>query len=147
MTCQNTYSDKISYLLMKIARLHRTNAGKLLGRIDLHPGQEFILMQLWKEDGLMPSQLADRLGVQPPTVTKMLQRMEATGLIERRAYAEDSRVSHVYLTEQGRATRADVEAVWDQLEECIIGDLSIEERVILRRLLMQIKSNLSAFEP
>ena len=104
-------------------------------------------MQLWKEDGLMPSQLADRLDVQPPTVTKMLQRMEATGLIERRSYAEDSRVSHVYLTEQGRATRADVEAAWDQLEECIIGDLSIEERVILRRLLMQIKSNLSAFEP
>lgn len=102
-----------------------------------------ILRQLWPADGLTQSELADRLCIQAATVTKMVQRMEQTQLIERRGDPEDQRVSRVYLTDQGRALLQPYEEAWATLEQYLIEGLSLEERVLLRRLLMQLRDNLT----
>ena len=89
------------------------------------------------------SQLAACMGVEPPTATKMLQRMEHAGLIERRPDPEDARISRVYLTERGRALEQPVLEVWKQLETQTVAGLSPTEQALLRRLLMQVSANLS----
>src|SRR2546430_8771976 len=83
--------------------------------------------------------------VEPPTATKMLQRMERAGLIERRPDPEDARVSRVYLTERGRELEQPVLDVWKQLEDQTVAHLSSTEQALMRRLLMQMSTNLSAF--
>lgn len=83
------------------------------------------------------------MGVEPPTATKMLQRMEHAGLIERRPDPEDARVSRVYLTEQGRALEQPVLEVLKHLEAQTVAGLSAMEQALLRRLLMQVSANLS----
>lgn len=136
-------SDSISYLLLQTCKAHRALAEKLWSEIGLHVGQDMILRQLWPAEGCTQSELADRLCVQPATVTKMLQRMEQTKLIERRGDPEDQRVSRVYLTDQSRALLQPYEEAWAKLEDYLIEGLSMEERVLLRRLLMQVHHNLS----
>ncbi len=73
-------------------------------------------MQLWREDGQTQTQLAAKLGVQPPTVTKMLQRLQAAGIVERRPSSQDGRVMHVFLTLKGRTLEASVRQLWLELE-------------------------------
>ena len=76
-------------------------------------------------------------------MTKMLQRMEHAGLIERRPDPEDARVSRVYLTERGRALEQPVLDVWKQLEAQTVSGLSLMEQTLLHRLLLQVSTNLS----
>ena len=67
-------SESIGALLVQICRAHRNKAQELLSRIDLYPGQEFLLINLWPEDGLTHSEVAESLCVQPATVTKGASR-------------------------------------------------------------------------
>jgi len=101
-----------------------------------------VLQALWEQEGLMHTELARRLQVQPATITKMLQRMEKAGFIERRPDLDDQRVSRVYLTDAGRAVRADVQQVWRQLEEEAFAGFTLEERVLIRRFFQDIRENL-----
>ena len=90
----------------------------------------------------MHSELAARLHVQPATITKMIQRMEKAGFVERRSDPEDQRVSRVYLTDVGRSIRNEVKRVWRMLEDETLVGFSLEERVLLRRFFLQMRENL-----
>src|SRR5688572_21982118 len=113
-------SDSLVHLLVQTCKAQRALAEKLWSEIGLHVGQDMLLLQLWPEEGLTQTELAERLYIQPATVTKTLKRMEQTGLIERRGDPEDQRVSRVYLTEQGRALLQPYEEVRDKLEQYLI---------------------------
>lgn len=135
--------DYIGFLVLQIHKAHRQRAELAFNRLGIHTGQEMILLQLWIEEGISQSQLAASMDVEPPTATKMLQRMERAGLIERRSDPEDARVSRVYLTERGRELEQPVLAIWRQLEEQTVANLSLTEQALLRRLLLQVSENLS----
>ena len=135
--------DYIGFQVLQIHKAHRQRAEAALNKLGIHTGQEMILLQLWIEEGIPQSQLAASMEVEPPTATKMLQRMERTGLIERRTDPEDARVSRVYLTARGRALEQPVLNVWKQLEAQTVAGLSLTEQALLHRLLMQVLTNLS----
>jgi DNA-binding MarR family transcriptional regulator len=135
--------DQLGYLLVQVCKAHRNRAQAALSEIGLHAGQEMILMQLYSAEGLTQSQLVESLCVEPPTITKMLQRMEASGMVERRQDAEDARVSRVYLTPNGRALENQVCAVWSQLDDDTVTGLTNMEQTLLRRLLQQVHTNLT----
>ncbi len=135
--------DYIGFQLLQVHKAHRQRAEEALNKLGIHTGQEMILLQLWIEEGIPQSQLAASMEVEPPTATKMLQRMERAGLIERRPDPEDARVSRVYLTARGRALEQPVLDVWKQLEAQTVAGLSLTEQTLLHRLLMQVLTNLS----
>lgn len=133
----------ISFLLIQIARSHRSCAQDGLSEFGLHAGQEMFLIQLMDQDGQTQSQLAERLGIQLPTVHKMIARLESGGIVERRADLQDTRISRVYLTEQGRGLLTNIRQMWDDLESRTTANLTLDERILLRRLLMQVYDNLN----
>jgi len=135
--------ETISFLLGYVCRAHRTFANEALTDIGLYAGQEMFLHHLWEQDGLTQSQLVEHMCVQPATLSKMLDRMEKTGLVARRADADDNRVSRVFLTEQGKKLENSISDVWDKVEARVVKGLSTEERVLLRRLLLQVYENLT----
>ena len=131
-----------SFTLAKVCKAHRANVGALLAGHGLHVGQEMVLMELWQEDGLRGGDLAIRLGVEPPTVTKMLRRLEACGLIERRADPTDARSFRIHLTGEGRGLEEPVLSCWELSEETALAGLSDGDRQTFRRLLIRVRSNL-----
>src|SRR5580692_7637247 len=58
-------------------------------RHGVHEGQQFVLRSLWAEDGLTPGEVARRLGLATPTVTRATTRMEAAGLLRREPHPSD----------------------------------------------------------
>ncbi len=134
--------ETIGYLLVGVCRAHRNRAAEALARVGLYVGQEWILLRLREQEGMPQSELAEVCSVEGPTMSKALQRMERAGLVERREDPADARVSRVYLTEQGRTVTGSVDELWADLERRTVAGLSLEERVLLRRLLLQLERNL-----
>lgn len=139
--------ETISYLLAQVCKAHRVAANEALSETGLHVGQEMMLHRLWNECGLTQSDLARQLCVEAPTVTRMLQRMEQSELIERAVDTEDGRVSRVHVTEKGRALKGEIEQSWQKLETKALGGFTVEERLLLRRMLMHLYDNLTANHP
>ena len=131
-----------SFALAKVCRAHRVHVGELLTEHGLHVGQEMVLVELWQDDGLRGGDLADRLGVEPPTITKMLRRLESCGLVERRVDQEDARSLRVYLTGRGRALEEPVLRCWEQAEHTVLAGMNARDRQTFRRLLDRVKDNL-----
>ncbi len=134
--------ESLDFLLAQVCRLHHARAHTLLEALGLYHGQPPMLHALWEQDGLTHSELAARLHVQPATMTRMVQRMEKAGFVERRSDAADERVSRVYLTDAGRAIQNKVKQVWHTLEKETFAGFSAEERTSLRRFLLQMRENL-----
>lgn len=125
----------VGFALAKTCKAHRANVGGLLAEVGLHAGQDMVLIELWQGDGLRGGALACRLGVEPPTVTKMLRRLESSGLVERRPDPADARSLRVYLTKKGRDLEGPVARLWERAQERTLAGLDAEERETLRRLL------------
>lgn len=101
-------------------------------------------MALYEEDGLTLSQLADKLAVQPPTVTRMARRMGKNGLLTRRNCSEDGRVFRIYLTGEGRALKGQLDRAWADLVAQTTQALTNEQKKTLHQLLEHVRGNLSA---
>lgn len=132
----------LDFLLAQVSRLHYQRAHGLLESLGLGRGQPPVLHLLWEQDGLTHGELAERLGLTPATISRMLQRMEKNGFVQRRPDPTDQRVSRVYLTEAGRDVRARLQAIWEQMEIENFAGFSDEERAVLRDLLFRIRGNL-----
>jgi DNA-binding MarR family transcriptional regulator len=133
-------------MLAQVCHLHRQRAEVLLKQLGLHVGQEMFLCELWSNEGITQTELAERLLLQPATVTNTLQRLEREGFVERRSDVEDQRISRVYVTDKGRKVEAPVYEKWNQLEQESFRGFSVEEQVLLRRLLLQVYQNLAGRE-
>ncbi len=134
--------ERTGFALAKVCKAHRANVGELLAEHGLHVGQEMVLVELWETDGLRGGELAFRLGVEPPTVTKMLRRLEGCGLVERRPDPSDARSFRVYLTARGRGLEGAVAGCWEIIDKRLLSGLSEDERRTFYRLLLRVRSNL-----
>lgn len=134
--------DTIGLLIARVSRAHRNCAQSALSQLNLFPVQELILLQLAEQDALTQTQIAERLMIEAPTVSKMLQRLERGGLIRRTTDADDARISRVSLTADSRALLPAVRAVWSELEARTLAGLTDVEQALLRRLLLQVRANL-----
>ena len=142
MVADHPVKERIGFRLAKVCKAHRGNVAGLLVEVGLHVGQEMVLIELWQNDGLRGGELACRLGVEPPTVTKMLRRLEAMGLIERRPDPADARSFRVYLTGSGRALEEPVLRCWERAEERTFAGLDSAERREFGRLLAKVRAGL-----
>src|SRR5437667_3147755 len=108
-------------------------------RHGVHEGQQFILRQLWAEDGQTPGEIARRLGLATPTVTRATTRMEAAGLLRRQPHDRDRRLVLLFLTERGRALESVIEREMDQLSERALAALDPSERAALVHSLNSVR--------
>lgn len=137
--------ETAGFVLAKTCRAHRARVGGALAEVGLHVGQEMVLLELWREDGLTGGELATRLGVEPPTVSRMLGRLEGCGLLERRRDPEDARSFRVCLTAKGRGLEAPVADLWQRVEDRAFEGMSEEDKLILKGLLARVRENLGAW--
>jgi MarR family transcriptional regulator, organic hydroperoxide resistance regulator len=130
--------------LVRAAKAHHRVGSERLKQLGLYVGQETLLISLQNEDGMAQSDLAARHNLDLSTITKVVQRMERSGLVERRADPQDARVSRVYLTARGRELVEPARQLWLDLEQQLTQGLSEAERLLLHRLLASVATNLEA---
>ncbi|MER0239528.1 MarR family winged helix-turn-helix transcriptional regulator [Fulvimarina sp. MAC8] len=129
--------------LLAIAKSTRAFIALLLSDIDLHPGQDQLLVRLLPNEPVSVSVLAEDLSVRPSTISKMLDRLIEKGLVERGAHKVDLRRTMVQLTPKGEQARDKVYEVWRKLDVDLIGALDEKERVVLGESLSKIETLLS----
>jgi MarR family transcriptional regulator, organic hydroperoxide resistance regulator len=140
-------ADTLGYALVRAQRAHRLHVAACLAPLGLHVGQEVLLSVLWSEDRLPQAELAARLGIEAPTVTRALDRLQRAGLVERRRDVRDARVWRVCLTARGRGLRGAVEACWAAADADMLAGLGPEECEHLRRLLGHLRTRLEDSGP
>ncbi|MER1966579.1 MarR family transcriptional regulator [Castellaniella sp. GW247-6E4] len=84
---------------------------RFLSDLGLTYPQYLVMLVLWEADGLSVSQLGERLYLDSATLTPLLKRLQASGLVARERCPEDERRVLLRLTEAGRALRARALAV------------------------------------
>lgn len=136
------YAKSATYRLAQAAKAQRARAGAHLASLKLHPGQEVVLKALGESDGRTMSALANELGVQPPTVTKMVTRLAAGGFVVRQTSDVDGRLARVFLTDSGRALINEIDRMWKRLEKEALAGFDDKERKRLRKLLRRMETNL-----
>ncbi|MCQ4214544.1 MarR family winged helix-turn-helix transcriptional regulator [Streptomyces longispororuber] len=132
----------VSLALARVARLHRTAAGRRLRGLGLYPGQEFVMMHLWDKGPVRQSELIKAVDLDPSTVTKMLQRLEQSGHVTRSPDPRDRRAVLVEATDASCGLLEDVAGVWAALEEQTLAGLSELDRAEFVRLLGLVEGNL-----
>ena len=143
MSLNSPEPQTLDGLLAQVARLHHHRAHESLDLLGLYRGQPPVLFALWNQDGMTHSELAEKLEITPATVTRMIQRMEKTGFVQRRPDVADQRVSRVYLTEAGRAVHAQLQSIRERMEVENFAGFSNEEQLMLRKFLLRIRDNLA----
>ncbi|MFF0160485.1 MarR family winged helix-turn-helix transcriptional regulator [Streptomyces sp. NPDC005263] len=134
----------MSYAIFQLARAHRAYAAAMLRDMDLHLGQELLLMQLLDRDGQTQSELLDSVGLDHSTVSKSLRRMQDASLLSREPAAHDRRVMVVHLTDKGRAMREPLADMWRALEETSARDLSAQQAESFVRIAYAITDALNS---
>jgi len=87
--------------------------------------------------------LARAAELNPGAMTRLLDRLEAKGLIERVADPEDRRALHIHLTDAGIAIWREIEQCGQRVHDRAFGDMAQDDRNQLLRLLERVRDNLS----
>lgn len=114
----------------------------LLAELGLTYPQYLAMLVLWERDGLMVSELGERLALDSGTLTPLLKRLETNGLVARIRDVEDERRVHITLTAAGRKLRARAKPIPD----CILraSQCSLPELAQLTRQVQALRERLSA---
>ncbi|MER0397085.1 MarR family transcriptional regulator [Vibrio vulnificus] len=113
----------------------------LLEALDLTYSQYLVLLVLWQQNGINVKDIGAKLHLDSGTLTPLLKRLEAKGIVERRRGQTDERVRELFLTEAGRALKQQAQQV-PQNMLCRI-DLSIDELVTLKSLCEKVLEKLN----
>jgi DNA-binding MarR family transcriptional regulator len=108
-----------------------------------HPGRTVILGMLAGNEGISQKDLAEKMHLARPTITIMLQKMEAEGLIERWDDPEDQRLTRIRLTDDGRSQGKDMGDAYACYVNTTIGKLSEDDRAEFARLLGLMSDNIT----
>jgi DNA-binding MarR family transcriptional regulator len=114
---------------------------KLLRDLNLTYPQYLVMLVLWEQDGVMVSEIGDKLFLDSATLTPLLKRLETAGLLTRVRAVQDERQVIVSLTRQGRELRKQAESVPEGVF-CATG-CSLPEIETMTRNLGSLRANLS----
>jgi len=135
-----TYQDCIVFLLAKAYQKAHGNLKKRLHSYGLTPIQFLTLTALVEEDGISAGEIGKRLVLDNATLSGVLDRLAHKDWIEKQTDLKDKRLLRVYLTDKAKALQEELGEERQQANEEILHSLSIEEKVLLKRLLRDVQA-------
>jgi MarR family transcriptional regulator, transcriptional regulator for hemolysin len=133
---------EFAFMLNDVARMLRTYADHKAAQFGITRAQWVVLARLDRSEGLKQSELAEMLDLQPISLTRLLDKLCDSGLIERRPDPVDRRVKRLFLTD---AARPLLDKLGDLGEELMATALAGVERETVERMVGQlgvVKENL-----
>lgn len=112
----------------------------ILDRLGLTYPQYLAMVCLWKKDGQTVGEIGEQLLLETGTLTPLLKRLEAAGLVKRTRDRQDERVVRISLTEQGRSLKVKAKAVPNEIAAIMeAANLPIED---LRAALVTLREGI-----
>lgn len=133
-----------AFRIMDVARMLRTYADQRARQFGISRAQWGVLMRLDRSEGLKQSELAEILELQPITLTRLLDRLAANGLIERRPDPNDRRANRLYLTPAARPLLERLAALGAEMMDGVLAGF---DRADVERMLADldaVKTNLKS---
>ncbi len=128
--------NRICFLLYAASRDVIKSYKPYLDDMGLTYTQYITMIVLWEEKTVTVKELGKRLYLDSGTLTPLLKKMEAKGLITRKRSFEDERNLIVTVTEEGERLKEMADGIPEKILAC--SEISLEEAVTLRALLLKI---------
>ncbi len=135
MQTDHQLDHQLCFALYSAARAATAAYRDALAEVGLTYTQYVTLLALWERDGRTVSELGTALRLDSGTLSPLLKRMSATGLVERRREGEDGRRVTIHLTDAGRDLETEVAAIQRRLHDAV--DMEPEDLATLRHLAQQ----------
>lgn len=140
--------NQVCFPIYAASRLFVRAYQPLLDELGITYPQYLVLMVLWEADQRTVGEVAEKLLLNTNTVTPLLKRMEAQGLVERQRSGDDERKVIIGLTEQGRRLQEAAARVPARfLSGLLSDDMSLEDLKRLRDGLSALINHLSRDTP
>jgi MarR family transcriptional regulator, transcriptional regulator for hemolysin len=123
---------EFAFTLNDVARMLRTYADQKAAQFGITRAQWVVLVRLDRSEGLKQSELAEILDLQPISLTRLLDKLADSGLIERRADPVDRRAKRLYLTPAARPLLEKLGALGEDLMATALSGVtpdSIEQTI------------------
>jgi MarR family transcriptional regulator, lower aerobic nicotinate degradation pathway regulator len=133
------YEDCVVYLLAKAYQHAHAVTKRRLAAYGLTPVQQLVLAAVCQHEGISAGELGKKIALDPATLSGILDRMTERGWIEKRLDPEDKRLVRVFLTERAKELEPKLMEERDKANEEILRNLSLEEKVLLKRLLKDLR--------
>ena len=135
--------DRFAHLVKDATRSFQRALQLRLVAYEVPFGHWTFLRVLWEHDGLTQKQLSDEVGVMEPTTYTVVRAMELRGWIERRQMATNKKNVHIFLTDAGRALKAKLVPMAEEVNRIGAAGLSAADVATARRVLLAIITNLA----
>ena len=130
-----------------VGRLLVLNFDRKAQKLGLTRAQWRIVALLRRQPGAIQAHIADLLDVEPITLTRMIDRLEAAGMVERQPDAKDRRLKRLFLTPQAQLIARDMQKIaLETRGEALLG-VSDAEHGLLLNILKKMHYNLSGKTP
>ena len=141
---QEPFERDLMILLHDVARSLRTRADRAARGHGMTRAQWIILARLARQPGMSQNELASICEVEPITIGRLVDRLEARGLVERCADPHDRRVRRLKLLPAARPIVDEITAYRAELNAELAEGIGDAEREALIDTLLRIKDNMSA---
>ena len=145
MNCETNDIPLMGIMGIVLHKMLNTAKG-MYQEFDLNRSQAAILFTLHRRKSISQKELARELNMTAPSITSAIQKMEREKYITRETDKSDQRVMRLTLAERGKACIQSVKNVGERMDEIIQGGMSLEEQLLFRRLILQVKDNLEKYE-
>ncbi|MBV8976388.1 MAG: MarR family transcriptional regulator [Alphaproteobacteria bacterium] len=140
----NAFDRDLLIVLHDVARLIRTRFDQRARAYGMTRAQWIILARLNRQPGMSQNELAGICEVEPITVGRLIDRLEARGLVERRPDATDRRIKRLHLLPAAEPILNEITRSREALDSEITQDLNLPMRESLVDGLLHIKARLNA---
>ena len=131
-------------VLSDVARLIRTRADALARTHGMSRAQWMILVRLERQPGMSQNELAALVEVEPITVARLVDRLEARGFVERRHDASDRRIWRLHLTATAAPMLKEIAKARAQLNSLLVAGIPPKSLDAVIDCLLEMKANLAA---
>jgi MarR family transcriptional regulator, transcriptional regulator for hemolysin len=134
---------RIGFLVHDVSRMRRTIFDQMVKPLGITRAQWWALANLSRhEEGVIQSELARTMDVGKVTIGGLVDRLEATGLVERLTDDQDRRLRRIYITEAGYEIIDKMAEVGRKLNEEIVAGIPVKDVFLAEEVMHQMKSNL-----
>ncbi len=146
LTDADNWDARLGFLMHDVSRLRRSLFDELMKPMGMTRSQWWIMAHLSRHDGMIQSDLANVLDLGKAALGGLIDRLEASKFIERRADDSDRRVKRVYLTTKGSQMIVEMRHSSHEMSERVLEGLDTEARNALVDMLSLVKKNLLAIK-